>query len=245
MPWYKPLVVMPSDPSDDSFAALFEQTARAVPRRGGPRVGETLAAVVVQVGKNAVFVELDGNRQGFIESASLQAPDGTLKAAVGDRLRARVVRIDPENGIELVPTVEAAVAAGASVSLGQTGAAAEAETVKVALGQVVSGSVNRVESYGLFVQIDGTRGRTGRGLLPTSELGVPRGADLRKAFTIGTKIKAKVIEIAEGRMRLSVRALKDDEERAQFDGFREQEKKTDAPQTLGTLGDLLNKRVPR
>jgi hypothetical protein len=39
-------------------------------------------------------------------------------------------------------------------------------------------------------------------------------------------------------MRLSVRALKDDEERAQFDGFREQEKKAPAVHSFGTLGDL-------
>lgn len=238
---------MPSDPPDQSFAALFEKAGGDVPRRGRARVGETLPVVVLQVGKDAVFVELEGRRQGFIETGSLQGPDGTLKVAVGDRLRARVVRVDGDNGIELAPTVEAAVAAGASVSLGQPGggAAAEAEAVKVALGQVVSGTVDRVESYGLFVQIDGTRGRAGRGLLPTVEIGAPRGADLRKAFPLGTKIRAKVVEIAEGRLRLSVRALKDDEERAQFEGFRQQEQKAEAPQTLGTLGDLLKKRAPR
>jgi small subunit ribosomal protein S1 len=237
---------MPPDPSD-KFAALFEKTGGAAPPRGGPRIGETHWVVVLQVGKDAVFVELEGRRQGFIETGSLRAPDGTLKASVGDRLRARVVRVDTDSGIELAPTVETAVAAGASVSLGQpsSGAATAAEAVKIALGQAVSGSVDRVEPYGLFVQIDGTHGRSGRGLLPTVELGVPRGTDLRKAFPIGTKVTAKVIEIAEGRIRLSVRGLKDDEERAHFEGFREQEKKADVPQTLGTLGDLLKKRSPR
>jgi small subunit ribosomal protein S1 len=237
---------MPPD-SSDKFAALFEKTGGAAPPRGGPRIGETHWVVVLQVGKDAVFVELDGRRQGFIETGSLRAPDGTLKASVGDRLRARVVRVDTDSGIELAPTVETAVAAGASVSLGQpsSGAAAAAEAVKIALGQAVSGTVDRVETYGLFVQIDGTHGRSGRGLLPTVELGVPRGTDLRKAFPLGTKLTAKVIEIAEGRIRLSVRGLKDDEERAHFEGFREQEKKADAPQTLGTLGDLLKKRSSR
>jgi len=237
---------MPPDPPD-KFAALFEKTGWAAPPRGGARVGETLWVTVVQVGKDAVFVDLDGRRQGFIEAGSLRAPDGTLKASVGDKLQARVVRVDADNGIELVPTVETAVAAGASVSLGQpsSGAPAAAEAVKIALGQAVSGTVDRVEAYGLFVQIDGTHGRTGRGLLPTSELGVPRGTDLRKAFAIGTKIKAKVIEIAEGRIRLSVRGLRDDEERAHFEGFREQEKKADLPQSMGTLGDLLKRRSGR
>jgi ribosomal protein S1 len=237
---------MPSVPPD-KFAALFEKTGGAAPPRGGPRVGETLWVVVVQVGKDAVFVELDGRRQGFIEAGSLRAPDGTLSASVGERLRARVVRVDADSGIELAPTVETAVAAGASVSLSQPsrGVAAAADAVKIALGQAVSGSVDRVESYGLFVQIDGTRGRGGRGLIPTVEIGVARGTDLRKAFPIGTKVKAKVIEIAEGRIRLSVCGLKDDEERAHFDGFREQEKNADSTQALGTLGDLLKKRSRR
>ena len=39
-------------------------------------------------------------------------------------------------------------------------------------------------------------------------------------------------------MRFSVRALKDDEERAQFEGFREQEKKGAPAHSFGTLGDL-------
>ena len=65
-----------------------------MPRGKGPRVGDVLDAVVVQVGKDAVFVELDGRRQGFIEAIDLRAPDGTMKAAVGDKLRVRVVRVD-------------------------------------------------------------------------------------------------------------------------------------------------------
>jgi small subunit ribosomal protein S1 len=116
--------------------------------------------------------------------------------------------------------------------------------MKVAVGQVVAGEVSRVESYGLFIQIDGTKGRAGRGLAPTVELGMPRGTDLRKAFPVGTKLRAKVIEITEDRMRLSLRALKDDEERAQFEGFL----RTDKPEgnaSFGTFGDLLKARKPK
>lgn len=233
---------MSSDrPEDESFAALFEAKGQTTPRRRHRRVGETVDAVVLQVGKDAVFVELDGHGQGFIEATDLRAADGTLKVAVGDRLRARVVSVDAEQGVRLAPTVEAAVAAGAAVSLGP---ADQPDALKISVGQVVSGVVDRIESYGLFVQLDGAKGRAGRGLLPTVELGVPRGADLRKLLPPGTRLTAKVLEISEGKLRLSLRALKDDEERAQFDGFREQEKKTAAPQGFGTLGDLLA-RKPR
>src|SRR5271170_6944135 len=109
-----------TDRPEDSFAALFEQPGQGAPRRRNPRVGETLEVLVVQVGKDAVFVELDGRRQGFIESIDLKDKDGTIKATTGERMRARVVRVD-EQGVRLAPTVEAAVAAGASVSLGGEG----------------------------------------------------------------------------------------------------------------------------
>jgi small subunit ribosomal protein S1 len=110
----------------------------------------------------------------------------------------------------------------------------------VTVGQVLTGTVARVETYGVFMQIDGTSGRSGRGLLPASELGLPRGSDLRKAFPIGTKLRAKLTELGEdGKMRLSLRALREDEERAEFDGFKSAQ--SDALAGFGTLGDRLKK----
>lgn len=232
-----------SSDRDESFAALFEQS-KGVPRARAPRTGDVVDVTVVQVGKDAVFVELEGRRQGFIETPDLRGPEGDTKVSVGDRLQARVVRID-DNGVRLAPTVEAAAAAGASVSLGGDGAP---DAVKVAVGQAVTGVVDRIESYGVFLQLEGTRGRAGRGLLPVSELGAPRGADLRKHFPIGTKLKAKVIGLEEGKMRLSIRALKDDEERAEFEGYKGkakssgQDEKAVEPKGFGTLGDLLKKK---
>jgi len=229
---------MPSDRPEESFAALFEQSGRAAPQKRGPRVGDMLEVAVVQVGKDAVFVELDGRRQGFIEAIDLRAPDGTMKTAVGDKLRARVVHVD-DQGVRLAPTVQAAAAVGASVSLdGST----EPDAVKFAVGQVVSGAVERVENYGVFLQVEGTKGRGGRGLVPTSELGTPRGADLRKMFALGAKMKAKIIALEEGKMRLSLTALKDDEERKDFEGFKGKEQQAPATSGFGTLGDLLKKR---
>jgi ribosomal protein S1 len=243
---------MSSDRPKDSFAELFEQSGKAAPPRRGPRVGDVVDATIVQVGKEAVFVELDGRRQAFIETNDLRGPEGTVGVAVGDMLRARVTRVDDE-GIRLSPTLEAAVAIGASIDVGAgsgpgagTGTAGGAGEVKVAVGQVVSGTVERVETYGVFLQIDGTKGRAGRGLVPTAELGVARGSDLRKAFPLGTKMKAKVLDLTEGKMRLSVRALADDAERAELESFRAKEQKeSGGTQGFGTFGDLLKKRHPK
>jgi small subunit ribosomal protein S1 len=233
---------MGTDRPDESFASLFEQSQKSLgaPKARGPRVGDTLSVAVIQVGRDAVFVEVDGRRQGFIEAGDVQDREGNVALKVGDVVKARVVRVD-DQGVQLRPTVEAAVATGAAVSLGAGG---EADAPKISLGQAISGTVERIENYGVFVQLDGTKGRAGRGLLPVSEMGTPRGADLRKLFPVGTKVSAKVIGLEEGKMRLSLKAMKDDEERKDFEGFQKQEKKgPEQAASFGTLGDLLRKKT--
>lgn len=237
---------MPDDRKEDSFAALFEQSGKAAPRARRPRPGDVVQATVVQVGKEAVFVELEGRQQAFIEASELHDAEGKISVAVGDRVEVRVVRVDDE-GVRVTPTTRAAVAAGATVELGAAAgiggesAGAKPEGIRVAVGQVVHGVVDRVESYGVFVQLDGTKGRAGRGLVPTGELGVPRGADLRKHFPIGTKMKTKIVALEEGKMRLSVTSLKEDEERAEVEAFRGKEQQDASRGGFGTLGDLLKR----
>ena len=108
----------------------------------------------------------------------------------------------------------------------------------VRVNSVVTGVVEKHEAFGLFVTIDGMSGRGGRGLVPNVETGMPRGTDLRKAVPEGTKVSAKVLETGDGKIRLSFRAAKDAEERAQYEEARASVK---IPTSLGTFGDLLKK----
>ena len=114
---------------------------------------------------------------------------------------------------------------------------ADARGPSLLVGAVVNGTVDRVEPYGVFLQIEGTRGRVGCGLIPNAELGTPRGADHRKLFPPGTPLTAKILETGENKLRLSLKAVKEDEERADYDGYRA----TASQNKLGTLGDLLRK----
>jgi small subunit ribosomal protein S1 len=106
-------------------------------------------------------------------------------------------------------------------------------------GMTVEGVVEKVEPFGVFVQLTGTKGRAGRGLVPNAELGLPRGADVRKEMPVGKHVTAKVLQTGD-KLRLSVQALRDDAERADFEGYREQAKQTGG---MGTLGDLLKKKL--
>jgi predicted RNA-binding protein with RPS1 domain len=77
---------------------------------------------------------------------------------------------------------------------------------RLKVGQVVEATVDRIESYGLFVKIQGG----GRGMIHVSESGTPKGADLEKELPPGTKIKAVVLEISlepAPRIRLSRAAV--------------------------------------
>ena len=101
------------------------------------------------------------------------------------------------------------------------------------IGDIVETTVDRVETYGLFVSWPG-----GRGLLPSRELGVPRTADLRRQYSAGAKLKAAVIDIRpDGKITLSKTAVERAEERAETDAYM----KTSPPPSsrgLGSLGDL-------
>jgi small subunit ribosomal protein S1 len=129
-------------------------------------------------------------------------------------------------------------------------------------GARVKGKVTGVERYGVFVQIAGTQGRSGRGLVPTVETATPRGADLKKHFAVGQEVEAKILNVdAEGKIRLSIAALGADDERGHFEAFKSTQgaapaegqppaagaparKEKPAPRNFGTLGDLLPKGIP-
>jgi small subunit ribosomal protein S1 len=112
--------------------------------------------------------------------------------------------------------------------------------VKLALHQMLKVVVKQIREAGLGVRIVGTTGRSSRGFIPAGQTGTPRGTDLRKAFPLGTELDAKVIEYdpRRGEARLSIRALKEDEEKR---AYREYRKKVQREATFGTFGDLLKK----
>jgi small subunit ribosomal protein S1 len=66
-----------------------------------------------------------------------------------------------------------------------------ARDVRAILGAVVSATVEKHERFGVFVQITGTRGRAGRALIPTNELALRAGVDVRKELPIGTEVRAR------------------------------------------------------
>jgi small subunit ribosomal protein S1 len=198
-----------------------------------------LDVVVVKIGKDAVFVDLDGKQEGFLELDSLTGEDGQPIVQVGSRITARIVEVGGKQGAARLEPVRVRSSSGA-----ETAIATDTGPV-LTVGGRVKGTVTGVERYGVFLKL----GPRQRGLVPVSELGAPRGADLRKLYATGQELEAKIVAIDEqGRIRLSVTQLASDEERREFESFSKNEpgekgeKKEARPQRgFGTLGDLLGK----
>jgi small subunit ribosomal protein S1 len=190
--------------------------------------GRVLAGTVTRTAEFGKFIRVAPGIEGLLHVSELGKKGVGGGADAGESILVVAKKIDRVGKkISLVPAPEGAVV-GATV-----------KEASVAIGAVVHGVVERIETYGIFVQITGTQGRAGRGLVPNQELGVPRGTDLRKAFPEGTKVVAKVLETGDGRLRLSISGAKDAEERAQFEEARG---KMGAPAGMGTFADLLKKK---
>jgi small subunit ribosomal protein S1 len=155
--------------------------------------------------------------------------------------------IDKETGqVRLKPVAVRSEADAEPVAI----AAAKGSAPLVVEGARIKGTITGIERYGLFVQIVGTKDRSGRGLVPASETGTPRNADLKKHFTVGQELEAKIVAVApDGKIRMSITALKSDEERADLTAYQKAEEKkreaADRPvRGFGTLGDLMKSVKP-
>jgi small subunit ribosomal protein S1 len=190
-------------------------------------LGQVMEGTVTRVLDFGAFVKLAAGVEGLLHASEMGGKGQEHKKWMSGQAVSVVVKsLDAvAKKISLVPAPDG-VAAGTRV-----------KEVAVRVGAVVEGVVDRIETYGVFMQIDGTKGRAGRGLVPAAELGVERGVDLRKRFPEGTRLVVKVLETGDGKLRFSVKAAKDAEERAQYEEAREKV----SGEKFGTFGDLLKK----
>jgi small subunit ribosomal protein S1 len=84
-------------------------------------------------------------------------------------------------------------------------------------------------------------GRNSRGYVTAAATGTPRGTELRKAFTVGQDIEAKIMEVDPKRseVKLSIKALADQNERDAYQQYRQQVSR----EAKFTFGDLLAKKA--
>ena len=210
-----------------SLKALEGDPWAAVP--GRLRERQVVRGRAVRATEFGVFVEL------------LPGVDGLLHASEIPRHRSAALREAVAAGAEIavmivnVDTAKRRIA----LALAPEGAAIGEEMAStVAVGAVLTGTVDRVEPFGVIVRLG--PGQTG--LVPSAELGTSRGADHRRMFPAGSEMKVLVLAIEEGgrRIRLSREKALAHEEHAETQAYI---KDTAKKGGFGmTLGDFLKEK---
>ena len=191
-------------------------------------VGQVRTGRVTRVADFGAFVELEPGIEGLAH-ASTFAPTGRPGGW------AKSVTVGSTGAFEILSIDTAQKRIGiALVDEGSARAASAQGTI--APGTILTGKVERHEKFGVFVFL--SPGRTG--LLPLSETGVERDADMLKAFPIGSEVEVAVLEVdpTGRRIRLSRKAVAEERERAELREYAALADSAPAA-SLGSMADNL------
>jgi small subunit ribosomal protein S1 len=178
------------------------------------KVGQVLPGRVTRVAPFGAFVELEPGIEALAHASTFE-PTGrsegwARQVAPGMTANFEILTIDPAQkriGVAIVPE-----------AWGRREGAAGARP-DVVPGARLTGKVERHENFGVFVYL--APGRTG--VIPTSETGIAKEADLRRAFPVGAEVEVIVQEIdpASRRIRLSAKAVQEAREAEEVRGWAE------------------------
>ena len=202
--------------------------------------GQRVKGKVVRLQPFGAFVELKPGVDGLIHVSAMSDrriahPRDVLKT--GEEVEVQIEKLDPAEkriGLRLVKDGALVGEAGGGHSAPAEGATdGKPRAAKSRMGSIVTGKVERIEQYGIFISWDG-----GKGLIPASETGTERGTDLRRVFPLNTEVTAQVIELQGDKLKLSINAAKRAEERADLDAWKKtQKQEMGGGKGFGTLAD--------
>src|SRR5262245_29372226 len=180
-----------SEPEEEDFAAMFEQSEQA--RR--IEKGRTIGGTVVAIGEESALVDVGGKSEAEIDIDELKNEDGVLEVAVGDRIQATVV--STAGGLKL----------SRKLALGAVSARQLEEAFQA--GLPVEGKVERDVKGGYEVRI-----ARQRAFCPVSQIDIVRNTE--PAQHIGRVYRFRITEFKEGGRNLVVsrRVLLEEEQKA-------------------------------
>jgi len=181
-----------SEPEEEDFAAMFEQSEQA--RR--IEKGRTIEGTVVAIGEESALVAVGGKSEAEIDVSELKDEDGDLEVAVGDRIQALVV--STAGGLKL----------SRKLVLGAVSARELEDAFRA--GLPVEGKVEREVKGGYEVRV-----ARQRAFCPVSQIDIIRNTD--PAQHIGRVYRFQITEFKEGGRNLVVsrRVLLEQEQKAQ------------------------------
>ena len=204
-----------------------EQQASAAETRRSLVVGAVITGRVTSVREFGAFVDLGGGVQGLLHVSEMgwsRVSDTSQVVKPGDEITVKVLRVDDDRQ---------KIALGLKQLTDDPWSKVQ---VTYEVGEVRTGRVTRVAQFGAFVELEpGVEG-----LIPVSESGLARDADVRKAFPVGAGVEVVILDVdATGRrIRLSIKAVLQARE---ADEVREYTERGDAgpPEGFGSLAAKL------
>jgi len=208
-----------------SLKALEGDPWAAMP--GRLRERQVVRGRLVRATEFGIFVELLPGIDGLLHVSEIpRSRAGAMRAAVAAGADVSVMILAIDTGKRRI-----------SLALAPDDASAgDRVESAVAVGAVLTGTVERIEPFGVFVRLG--PGQTG--VVPNAELGTQRGADHRKAFPLGSELKVLVLSIEEAgrRIRLSHAQALAHDEHAEAEAYR-RETETKGGGFGLTLGELF------
>ena len=160
----------------------------------------TVYEVRVKNTVNAGVVAYVEGIRGFIPASQLAlhyVEEGELENYVGKMVKARVITVDEEAGKLVLSAKDVAKEEAAKVH--------EAKLNALQKGFITEGTITRIESYGCFVEI----GDDLTGLVHISQICNKFLKSPKEVVHLGMKVKVKVLDVAEGKIRLSMKQAED------------------------------------
>jgi len=175
---------------EEAEAAMREKTVLELP--------------IIDANKGGLLISWQGI-QGFLPASQLKTehyprvPDGDkerileeLNKLVGEKLSVAIIAVDPKEG-KLIFSEKNPEEKNKGEMID-----------KYQIGDIVEGEVTGAVDFGVFVKLEEGL----EGLVHISEIDWSLIEDPRKIYSPGDKVNVKVIEIKEGKISLSIKALK-------------------------------------
>ncbi len=153
------------------------------------KVGDIVEGRIIAVTSFGVFVNFSGNLEGLIHISELawqRIEDPSEVYKVGDMIKAQIITIE-----------------GAKIFLSAKRLLAdpwEGVEKKYAVGQTVSGTILKINPFGLFVELDSNI----HGLAHVSQLGLASGEKIEDTYSAGQKLDFSIISLEANEHRLGL-----------------------------------------
>jgi small subunit ribosomal protein S1 len=193
--------------------------------------GSVVEGVVKNLTDFGVFVDIGSEIDGLVHvsdiswSQRVKHPSELYKR--GDRVQARVLKVDPESQKFSLSVKHLTVDPWSGIE------------IRFKKGSVVAGRVSRVADFGVFVELaDGIEG-----LVHISELSREKVDNPNSLFKAGDEVGAVVLAVdrTNKKISLSVRAYQDETDRKNMESYMS--RPSDSSENLTVLGEALRAKL--